>query len=108
MLDARSAIRDFREVVSAELFLLFEAERTMIGGDDLQVIELQSAPQFFLVVLFADRRRHHPLRPFESFLLVYAVIEEEILRTRRRRHRQSRVARTRPFLPRLVATERNG
>ena len=35
MLDARGAIRDFGEVVAAQLLLLFHAEGTVVGRDDL-------------------------------------------------------------------------
>ena len=36
MLDAGAAVGNFCEVVDAELLLVFEAERAVIGGDDLQ------------------------------------------------------------------------
>src|SRR5260370_33348158 len=77
----RSSIGNTQENVLAELLLLLEAERAVIGRDDLQIVELQSAPNLVLIPLLPDGRSHHPLRAFESRLLVHAVIEEEILRT---------------------------
>src|SRR5439155_21745253 len=38
MLNAWAAIRNFAEVVTAEFFLLLEAERAMVGGYDLKII----------------------------------------------------------------------
>ena len=54
MFDARAAIRNLREVISSQLFLLFEAERTMISRNDLKVIALESVPKFFLMPLLAN------------------------------------------------------
>ena len=53
VLDSRTPVGDFGEVADAEFFLFLEAKRTVIRGYDLQVIVLQSLPQFFLVPLFA-------------------------------------------------------
>src|ERR1700685_4567036 len=44
MLHSRPAVGNFREIVLAHLFLLFKTERTMIGGNNLKVIALQSIP----------------------------------------------------------------
>ena len=103
MFDARTAVRDLREVIAAELLLILETERAVIGRDDLQIVALQPAPQLVLIELLANRRRHHPLRAFEIGLLVNAVIEEEILRTRLRVRGDAFVARARHFLQRVVA-----
>ena len=46
------AIRNFREVAEAELLLLFHAEGTMVCRDYLQVVHLQTLPQFRLIPLF--------------------------------------------------------
>src|SRR5689334_808788 len=70
VLDARSAVRDLREIVDAELFLILEAERTVIGRDDLEIIHLQAAPEFVLVPLLAKRRSHDVFRAFKAWLLV--------------------------------------
>src|SRR5215472_12536569 len=42
MLHSRAAVGNLREIVSAQLFLLLEAEGTVIGRNYLQVIAFQS------------------------------------------------------------------
>src|SRR6266403_1389077 len=49
VLDSRSAVGNFSEIVFTHFFLLFETERTMVGGNYLQMILLQSVPEFFLM-----------------------------------------------------------
>src|SRR4051794_18999836 len=93
MLDTRRAVRDLREVVLTELLLLLHAERTVIGGDDLQIIRLQSLPQLVLIPLLAQRRGHYVLRAIKAGLVVRGQIEKEILRTRLRERRQTAIAR---------------
>src|SRR5207245_1844395 len=78
-LDAGRAVRDLAEVRTPEL-LLFHAERAVVGGNALQIVELQAAPQVLLVARHAQRRAHHVLAAFEARLLVIAVVEEEVLR----------------------------
>ena len=82
-LDARRAIGNLAEVVFALLLrvlqsvrLLVEAERTMIGRHDLQVVGLQSSPQLLLVMMIAQRRRHHELGAFKAGTLVILDGEE--------------------------------
>ena len=52
ILDARAAVGNLCEIVLAEDLLILEAERAMVGGNDLQMIVLQSVPQFRLDVVF--------------------------------------------------------
>src|SRR5262249_27107075 len=47
--DTRPAIRNFAEVIAAELLLFLEAERTVIGRDHLKVISAKPLPQLLLV-----------------------------------------------------------
>ena len=91
-LDARRAVRDLREVGLAEM-LLFHAERAVIGGDRLEIVARESAPQSILRRLVAQRRAHHVLRSFEARLFVVVVRQEQILRTGFRERRQSAIAR---------------
>ncbi len=47
MLDARAAVGNFGEVVLAQFFLLLEAERAMVGGDDLQTCPARGPARAF-------------------------------------------------------------
>src|SRR6516164_321046 len=49
ILHTRAAVRNFREIIAAEFLLFFEAERTMVSGNHLQVINSKSLPQLLLV-----------------------------------------------------------
>jgi len=66
MLNAGAAVGNFGEVVAAQLFLFFEAERAVVGGDDLQMIVGEAVPEFFLVPFFAERRSEDILGSLES------------------------------------------
>ena len=55
VLDAGAAIRDFGEIVFAQLFLFFHAKGAVIGGDNLERIARESLPEFFLMPFFAER-----------------------------------------------------
>src|SRR6188472_1946110 len=70
MLDAADAVGDLGEVPDADLLLLLEAERAVIGRHHRQLVQAQTLPQVTRVVLVlrAQRRRAHPLRPFEAGL----------------------------------------
>ena len=46
MFHAGPTVGDLGEIIAAELLLLFEAERAMIRGDDLQVITAEAAVRF--------------------------------------------------------------
>src|SRR5712691_7782390 len=98
MLHAWATVRNFREVVFPKLLLLFETEWAVVGGHHLKVVEFQSAPELVLIPLLPNRRRHHPLRPFESRLLVDAVIEKKILRAGLRVRGNAVVARAHDFI----------
>src|ERR1019366_7097909 len=58
-------VRYLREVIATEFFLFLEAEWTVIGGDDLQMVPLEAAPEFFLMPLFAKRWREDIFRAFK-------------------------------------------
>src|SRR5260370_2252134 len=92
VLDARSAVGDFGEIVFAHFLLLLETERTMVGGNNLQMVLLQAVPELFLVPLLAQRRRENILGSFESGLVHVVDGEIQILRTRFRVHPQSPIA----------------
>src|SRR2546429_624678 len=66
VLDAWSAVRNFREVVLAEFLLLLEAERAMVGRDDLQRVFREALPKFFLMPLFPERRGENVFRALEA------------------------------------------
>src|SRR5215469_6878857 len=66
MFYTRPAVWNFRKVVFAEFLLLLEAEGTVICGDNLQMVPLQSIPQFFLMPFFAKRGSEYVLRPFKT------------------------------------------
>src|SRR5215469_4911670 len=105
MLDARSAIGNFGEVIFAELLLLFEAERTMIGGGDLKKIILKAIPELFLVPLFAQWRSEDIFSSLEAGSVHVFEREIEILRTRLSVDRQSAIASFADLLECVVATE---
>jgi hypothetical protein len=44
VLNSSDPVRNFREVVSASVFLAREAERAVVGGDDVQVSPSQARP----------------------------------------------------------------
>src|SRR5207248_9734923 len=54
MFNPGPAVGNFREIVFAEFLLFLEAEWTVISGDDLQMVLLQSFPEFFLVPFFSQ------------------------------------------------------
>ena len=47
--DARAAVGNLGEVVFAERLLIFEAERAVVGGDDLQIVFAQAVPELGLI-----------------------------------------------------------
>src|SRR5580692_1868889 len=81
MLDAGASVGDFGEVVAAQFFLFFETEWAVVGRDYLQVILLQSVPEFFLVPLLAQWGRENVFRSFESGYVEILDGKIEILRT---------------------------
>ena len=103
MLDARAAVRNLGEIVLAELLLLLEAERAMIGGDHLQLVRGQSGPEFLLVPLLAQRRREDVFGALESRYVEIVQRKVQVLRAGLRVGRQAAVAGLAHFLQRLVA-----
>src|ERR1043165_4233952 len=82
-LDARHAVRDLREVVSAQLLLVFHAEGAVVCRDDREVVVAQAAPEVILVVLEAERRGGDVASAFElvaRFAAQVILVEEEVLR----------------------------
>ena len=68
----------------------------MVGGDDLQVVIAQAAPQMLVMMLRSQRRRAHVLRALELVFGRAAQIvltEEQILRTGLGIRRQAAIAR---------------
>ena len=107
MLDPRAAIRNFREIVFAQFLLLFEAERTMICRDHLQVIRLQPIPQLLLVPLFAQRRSEYILRSFKPGRIEVLERQIKILRTGFGIHRQPAIPRLTHFFKGIIAAQMN-
>ena len=103
MLDAGAAVGDFGEVVAAQFFLFLEAEWAMVGGNYLQMIALQSVPQFFLMPFFAQRRRENVLRAFEAGDVDVFEGKIEILRTGFRIDGKSAITGLAHFFERVVA-----
>src|SRR3981081_4153101 len=108
MFDAGTAIWNLREVVSAHLLLLLEAERTMVGGDDLQRVARQPLPEFFLIPFFTEWRSEHVLRAFKAGDIHIIQREVKILRARFRIGGQSAVARLAHLFKRVVAGKMDG
>src|ERR1700733_11216751 len=81
MLNAWPSIRNLGEVIASQFLLLFEAERAMVGGNNLQVVSRQAPPQRCLVLAVAQGRRHHIFSAFEALLIVEAAIQKQVLRT---------------------------
>src|SRR5271165_756938 len=105
MLYARTSVGNFREVVAAHFFLFFEAERTMIGGDHLQVVALKAVPEPFLMPLLAQRRCENVLRSLETRRVKVLERKIQILRAGLGVYGQSAVARLAHFFERLVAAQ---
>src|SRR5204863_1239261 len=105
VLDAWAAIGNLREVVLPQFFLLFETKWTVIGGDDLQVIALESVPELLLVPLFAQRRRENILRAFKAGYIEILDGKIQILRASLRVDRKAAIARLPNFFERFVTAQ---
>ena len=103
MFDAGAAVGNFGEVVLAEFFLFLEAERAVIGGDDLQRVLREALPEFFLVPLFAQRRGEDVFGAFETGRVHVFEREIEILRAGFGVGGQAAVARFADFFEGVVA-----
>src|SRR4029078_1599585 len=79
VLDARTAVRDLAEIVAAELFLLLETERAMIGRDDVESVRTQAVPQLVVIPFFPQRRREHVFGAVEARLALGAASEHNEL-----------------------------
>jgi hypothetical protein len=79
ILHGRQAVRDLPEVAPPQLLLSVEVERAVVGGDELEVVRAEPAPEVRLVVLRAQRRAAYVLGALEP---VPHVVErqEEVLR----------------------------
>src|ERR1700683_3727991 len=66
MLHAGTAIRDLRKIIESHFLLLLETKGAVVGRDHLQMVTLQTIPQFFLMPLLAQRRRENIFRAFKS------------------------------------------
>src|SRR5712692_7147381 len=80
MFNAWAAVRNLTEIVATQFLLFLKAERTVVGGDHLEIVSAQSFPKLFLIRLVPERRGHDILCAFEPVLLVIGVIQEQILR----------------------------
>ena len=80
MLDARNAVGDLGEVAEAELLLLLEAERAVVGRDDAEVVGAKPPPQVGVVRARAQRRRADELRALETLAREVGLGEKQVLR----------------------------
>ena len=65
VLNAGTSVGNLREIVSPKFLLLLETEWAVIGGDDLQMIALETVPEFLLMPFFAKGRGKYIFRAFE-------------------------------------------
>src|SRR5262249_14419421 len=105
ILDAGPAIGNLAEVVAAEFLLLLEAERTVVGRNDLKIVSAKALPELLLIGLIAQWRSHDIFRAFKPILFVIAMIEEEILGTCFGESRQTEIPGSLHLFERIVATE---
>ena len=89
----------------AQFFLFLETKRAMVGGDDLQVIALQTVPQFFLMPFLSQRRSEDILRSFKTRRIEILKRKIQILRTSLRIDRKPAIACLANFFERFVATQ---
>ncbi len=104
VLDTADAVRDLREVADAELLLLLEAERAVVGRHDLEVVLPQEPPQVRLMVLVlrAQGSGADVLRAFEARRAeVILEVQVEVLRAGLAEHVRAAVARGDHLLDRL-------
>jgi hypothetical protein len=76
MLDARQAVGDLGEVALAQLLLLLEAERAVVGRDHAEVVGAQPAPELGLVLAGPQRRRAHVLGALKVLAREVLLAEE--------------------------------
>lgn len=79
VLHARQPVGDLGEVAAAHLLLPGEAERAVVGGDHLEVVGAQSAPEGGLVFAWPQRGRADVLGPLEVRLGEIVGGQEEVL-----------------------------
>src|ERR1700687_724261 len=91
--DARSAVGYLCEIVLPQRLLIFEAERTVIGGDHLQMIVLQSLPQFRRMILLAQWRRKYIFGALKAGPRQLLDREQQVLRAGFGENRDAPVAR---------------
>src|SRR6266568_3436183 len=105
MLDARAAVGNFGEVVFAQFFLFLEAERAVVGGDDLESVFGEALPEFFLIPFFAEGRREDVFRAFKAGCVHIFEREIQVLRAGFGVSGEAAVACFADFFERLVAGE---
>src|SRR5947207_14583055 len=105
MLDARTPVWNFAEVIAPKFLLLFETKRTVVGGKHLEIVSAEPLPELFLIGFVPQGWGHDVLRALEAVLFVIGVIEEQELRTRFGIRGQTVVTRSLDFLQRVVATQ---
>ena len=93
MLNAGTTVRNLREVVASEFFLLLETEWTVIGRHDLQMIAFEAVPELFLMPLFAKRRCKNIFRAFKAGNIEVFDREIQVLRAGLGIDRKAAVAR---------------
>ena len=89
----------------AKFFLLLEAERAVIGRDDLQMVVLESIPQLFLMPFLPQGRRENILGAFEAGRIEVLERQIEILRAGLRIYGKAPIAGFAHFFQSVVATQ---
>src|SRR5579872_738170 len=89
MLHSRQTIRNLCKVLAPQLLLSGIIEGGMVGGNNLQFVALQAAPQLFVIGCFAHGRCTNKFRTFKTWRGIAAIVQVEVLRTRFAPHWQS-------------------
>src|SRR5713101_3197755 len=105
MLNARPAVGYFREIIAPHLLLLLETKRTVVGVNHLQMVPLETIPEFFLVPLLAQWRGEDVLRAFKARYVEILDGEIQILRTGLRIDGEPAIACLAHFLQGVITAE---
>src|SRR5687768_1062231 len=79
----------------------------MVRRNDLQIVHLQTLPQFGLIRLVTQRRSHYILRAVKSWFVVVIQREKEILRTGFGKSRNAAIAGLADLVERISARQVN-
>src|SRR5215472_584002 len=79
VLDTWSAIGNLAEIVASEFLLLLEAKRTVVGGDDVEGMGAQPAPELVVVPVLTERRSEHIFGAVETGSRLEVPVQQQIL-----------------------------